>query len=89
MKDNYYINKPTLFKLLKELDKEYLTLNPNELDEDLNYSICRIEETRERYKEKAKLVSIDELDVYRKKGWSIKEGFWIINDLAHYIAIKV
>jgi hypothetical protein len=55
----------------------------------LNYSIGRIEETRERYKEKAKLVPIDELDVYRKKGWSIQEGFWTINDLAHYIAIKV
>ena len=88
MKDNYIIKEPSLDTLLKEFLLEKDALAIDEEDEDLEYSVYRIEQTRERFGYKAKLVSNNELDSFRKKGFSIQEGYWIVNGVAHYIAIS-
>lgn len=87
----YKLEKVTITKFLKLLDKEYLALKEDQEDEKegLNFSICRLEDEKRRYGAKAKLICIDELEEFRKKGWRIKEGFWEINGKAWYIGVKI
>lgn len=89
MKDNHELKIVTIKKYLKALEEDFLSLEEGIKDEDLEYSISRLEDVMSRYGNKAKLVSIEDLNVYRTKGYSIQEGYWYINDLAHYIAVKI
>jgi len=53
-------------------------LNEDEAD-DLEFSLFRLEATNS----KDRLVNVNELQALQ--GYSIQEGYWVINGLAHYL----
>ena len=88
MQDNYNIENPTIHRFVKCLTKELLAAPDGEVNEDLDFSLCRLEDEKQRHGNKVKLVCIDDLNTWRAKGWVCKEGYWTINNKAHYIMYK-